>query len=80
MINLELFCKGKAVKNSQKDIFKKTDCSIKWRGVFLSFIFVFFLKVSIYNNNNNSLHLYSAFLGTQSALHGRGVSPQPPPG
>ncbi len=29
--------------------------------------------------NNNSLHLYSAFLGTQSALHGRGEFPQPPP-
>ncbi len=28
---------------------------------------------------NNSLHLYSAFLGTQSALHRRGGSPQPPP-
>ncbi len=27
---------------------------------------------SYYNNNNNSLHLYSAFLGTQSALHRRG--------
>ncbi len=25
------------------------------------------------------LHLYSAFLGTQSTLHGRGESPQPPP-
>ncbi len=24
------------------------------------------------NNNNNPLHLYSAFLGTQSALHWRG--------
>ncbi len=39
-----------------------------------------------YNNNNNNnnyyyylLHLYSAFLGTQSALHERGESPQPPP-
>ncbi len=31
------------------------------------------------NNNNNLLHLYSAFLGTQSALHERGESPQPPP-
>ncbi len=30
-------------------------------------------------NNNNLLHLYSAFLGTQSALHRRGESPQPPP-
>ncbi len=31
-------------------------------------------------NINNSLYLYSAFLGTQSALHRRGgVSPQPPP-
>ncbi|XDV43040.1 hypothetical protein PO909_011592 [Leuciscus waleckii] len=26
----------------------------------------------INNNNNNLLHLYSAFLGTQSTLHGRG--------
>ncbi len=25
-----------------------------------------------YNNNNNSLHLYSAFLGTQSTLHSKG--------
>jgi len=25
------------------------------------------------------LHLYSTFLGTQSALHRRGESPQPPP-
>ncbi len=31
------------------------------------------------NNNNNLLHLYSAFLGTQNALHRRGESPQPPP-
>ncbi len=30
-------------------------------------------------NNNNVLHLYSAFLGTQSALHRRGGSPQQPP-
>ncbi len=32
------------------------------------------------NNNNNKLHLYSAFLGTQSALHskGWGESPHPP--
>ncbi len=30
------------------------------------------------NNNNNLLHLYSAFLGTLSALHRRGESPQPP--
>ncbi len=29
--------------------------------------------------NNNSLHLYSAFLGTQSALHYEGRSPHPPP-
>ncbi len=36
---------------------------------------------SINNNNNNSLHLYSAFLlflSTQSALHCGGVSPRPP--
>ncbi len=32
-----------------------------------------------YNNNNIFLHLYSAFLGTQSNLHRRGGSPQPPP-
>ncbi len=25
------------------------------------------------------LHLYSAFLGTQSALHSKGLSPHPPP-
>ncbi len=31
------------------------------------------------NNNNNLLHLYSAFLGTQSTLHGGGESPQPLP-
>ncbi len=37
-------------------------------------------NLSFYNNNN-LLHLYSTFLGTQSALHGRGGggSPQPPP-
>ncbi len=29
------------------------------------------------NNNNNLLHLYSAFLDTQSALHVRGESPHP---
>ncbi len=29
-------------------------------------------------NNNNLLHLHSAFLGTQSAFHTRGESPQPP--
>ncbi len=29
-------------------------------------------------NNNNLLHLYSAFLGTQRTLHRRGESPQPP--
>ncbi len=28
-------------------------------------------------NNNNSLHLYSAFLSTQRALHCGGVSPRP---
>ncbi len=28
--------------------------------------------------NNNLLHLYSTFLGTQSALHRTGESPQPP--
>ncbi len=31
------------------------------------------------DNNYNLLHLYSAFLGTQSALHRKGESPQPPP-
>ncbi len=31
------------------------------------------------NNINNSLHLYSAFLGTQNTLHTRRESPQPPP-
>ncbi len=32
------------------------------------------------HNNNNLLHLYSTFLGTQSALHRRGGgSPHPPP-
>ncbi len=29
-------------------------------------------QYTIINNNNNLLHLYSAFLGTQSALHRRG--------
>ncbi len=29
--------------------------------------------------NNNLLHLYSAFLGTQSALHSKRESPHPPP-
>ncbi len=31
------------------------------------------------DNNNKLLHIYSAFLGTQSALHRRGESFQPPP-
>ncbi len=31
------------------------------------------------NNYNNLLHLYSAFLGTQSSLHRGGESPHPPP-
>ncbi len=33
----------------------------------------------LYPYNNNLLHLYSTFLGTQSASHRRGESPQPPP-
>ncbi len=39
-----------------------------------------------YSNTNNLLHLYSAFLGTQSALHSKGgissntTSVQHPPG
>ncbi len=33
-----------------------------------------FLFVNIFdNNNNNLLHLYSAFLDTQSALHSKGA-------
>ncbi len=35
--------------------------------------------IAILIKNNNSLHLYSAFLGNQSALHRRGESPHPPP-
>ncbi len=35
--------------------------------------------INLKHNNNNLLHLYSAFLGTQSTLHERGESPQPPP-
>ncbi len=35
--------------------------------------------IKAYSNNNNLLHLYSAILGTQSALHRRGESPQSPP-
>ncbi len=27
----------------------------------------------VYNNNNNFLHLYSAFLDIQSALHSKGA-------
>ncbi len=41
-----------------------------------------FVNHSIYfnnNNDNNLLHLYSTFLGTQSALHSKGGSPQTPP-
>ncbi len=38
-----------------------------------------FLSFENNNDNNNLLHLYSSFLGTQSALHRRGESPQPPP-
>ncbi len=30
------------------------------------------------DNNYNLLHVYSAFLATQSALHEEGESPQPP--
>ncbi len=30
-------------------------------------------------NNNNLLHLYSTFLGTQSTLYSKGISPHPPP-
>ncbi len=30
------------------------------------------------NNNNNLLHLYCAFLDTQSTLPSKGVSPHPP--
>ncbi len=36
-------------------------------------------KKSIFINIYNSIHLYSDFLGTQSALHRRGISPHPPP-
>ncbi len=37
-------------------------------------------QVVTYKNNNNSLlHLYSAFLCTQSALHSKGLYPHPPP-
>ncbi len=38
-------------------------------------------KKIFWDNSNNSLHLYSAFLGTQSALHRGGgrISPRPPP-
>ncbi len=57
------------------------------RLVFFALPFALTDKESIHNNNNNnSLHLYSAFLGTQSTLHsvcvcvwGGGGSPQPPP-
>ncbi len=38
-----------------------------------------YLFLITFINNNNSLHLYSAFLGTQSAFHRRGESPRPPP-
>ncbi len=30
------------------------------------------INTNIYNNNNNLLHLYSAFLDTQSTLHSKG--------
>ncbi len=44
---------------------------------------MFIVLFSSNNNNNyyynNSLHLYSAFLSTQSALHCEGGSPHPPP-
>ncbi len=45
-----------------------------------------FFHSEAYNNKNNLLHLYSAFLGTQSALHSKGgissntTSVQHPPG
>ncbi len=39
-----------------------------------------FVFISLLNNaNNNSLQFYIAFMGTQSTLHRRGESPQPPP-
>ncbi len=37
------------------------------------------LRPATWGTNNNSLHLYSAFLGTQIALHRRRISPHPPP-
>ncbi len=37
------------------------------------------LSASAKKVNDNLLHVYSALLGTQSALCGRGDSPQPPP-
>lgn len=36
-------------------------------------------KRKVQEHNNNSLHLFSTFLGTQSILHCQGVSPHPPP-
>ncbi len=40
---------------------------------FYSFIFLWFIIII----NNNLLHLYSAFLGTQDALHCEGISSTP---
>ncbi len=44
-----------------------------------SFIFLLELGRKNQSINNNWLHVYSAFLGTQSVLHTRGGYPQPPP-
>ncbi len=45
----------------------------------LYFVTIHLVVVLMTLNNNNLLHLYSAFLGTQSALHRMGGSLQAPP-
>ncbi len=61
----------------------RADGSLCFRIALMSLWCLFWsVRVSRINgtyNNNNLLHLYSAFLGTQSTLHNKGVSPHPPP-
>ncbi len=52
-----------------------TEQNYKRNTCFCYFFYVkkgLFLSNIVHNNNNNLLHLYSAFLGTQSTLHSKG--------
>ncbi len=82
-----------------KDIYIKSDSKYIYNVENINFLnncypFEIFVRQTItlckyikqHNNNNNSVHLYSAFLGTQSALHRMGgissttTNVQHPPG